>query len=290
MSKKLYQLPLGLYEKALPPFKSWHTLLEEVKTLGFAFVEMSIDESDARLERLHWQSREINKLISARDSVGIRIPSICLSCHRATPFGSARKSVRVHALDRMKRAITLADALGVRVIQLAGYDVYYEKSHAKSLEYFLEGLHESLSYAAQAQVMLGMEIMDTEFMNSISKFLSLKKRISSPWLGLYPDVGNLSAWNENPTHEIIAGMPYILAVHLKDTYKPRADFSGQFRDVPFGKGCVNFDAVFSTLKHAHYQGPFVIEMWARGTIEDARSHIKKAKMWVLQKMKEAYNE
>ncbi len=288
MSEKLYQLPLGLYEKALPPLKNWHTLLEEVKTLGFVFMEMSIDESDARLKRLYWQKREITQVINAGKSVGIRIPSICLSCHRATPFGSARKTVRVQALNRMKRAITLADALGVRVIQLAGYDVYYEKAHAKSLEYFLEGLQKSVDYAAQAQVMLGMEIMDTQFMNSISKFLSLKSRIPSPWLGLYPDVGNVSAWNENPSHEIIAGMPYILSVHLKDTYKPHADFLGQFRDVPFGKGCVNFDAVFATLKHMCYQGPFVIEMWARGNIADARENIKKAKIWLLKKMKGAY--
>ncbi len=284
MSKKLHQLPLGLYEKALPPFDSWHELLQEAKGLGFSFVEMSIDESEMRRSRLKWGKREITALIDARRTVGMRIPSICLSCHRATPFGSADKTLRARALTSMKQAIDLADALGVRVIQLAGYDVYYEAAHEKSLEYFVEVLSKALDYAAQAQVMLGMEIMDTEFMNSVSKFLSLKTRINAPWLGLYPDLGNLSAWNAHPAHELIAGLPHTLAVHLKDTRKPSAKRAGQFRDVPFGAGCVNFDALFFTLATARYQGPFVIEMWARGSLAQARNDVAKAKTWLIEKM------
>ena len=46
---------LGIYEKALPVDVSWQERLTIAKDLGFDFVEMSIDESDARLARLDWQ-------------------------------------------------------------------------------------------------------------------------------------------------------------------------------------------------------------------------------------------
>ncbi|EAM1770752.1 xylulose 5-phosphate 3-epimerase, partial [Salmonella enterica] len=48
------QIPLGIYEKALPAGECWLERLRLAKTLGFDFVEMSVDETDARLARLDW--------------------------------------------------------------------------------------------------------------------------------------------------------------------------------------------------------------------------------------------
>ena len=43
--------PIGIYEKATPKHFSWSERLAFAKELGFDFVEMSVDESDARLDR-----------------------------------------------------------------------------------------------------------------------------------------------------------------------------------------------------------------------------------------------
>ena len=51
------QVPLGIYEKALPAGECWLARLQLAKQLGFDFVEMSVDETDERLSRLDW-SRE----------------------------------------------------------------------------------------------------------------------------------------------------------------------------------------------------------------------------------------
>ena len=48
------QIPLGIYEKALPAGECWQERLRLAKELGFDFVEMSVDETDARLARLDW--------------------------------------------------------------------------------------------------------------------------------------------------------------------------------------------------------------------------------------------
>ena len=49
------QIPLGIYEKALPAGECWLERLQLAKTLGFDFVEMSVDETDDRLSRLDWR-------------------------------------------------------------------------------------------------------------------------------------------------------------------------------------------------------------------------------------------
>ena len=48
------QVPLGIYEKALPAGECWLERLQLAKQLGFDFVEMSVDETDERLARLDW--------------------------------------------------------------------------------------------------------------------------------------------------------------------------------------------------------------------------------------------
>lgn len=94
----------------------------------------------------------------------------------------------------MTKAIRLARDLGIRTIQLAGYDVYYEEHDEGTQQRFAEGLAWAVEQAAAAQVMLAVEIMDTAFMNSISKWKKWDEMLSSPWFTVYPDVGNLSAW------------------------------------------------------------------------------------------------
>lgn len=56
---------LGLYEKATPKDIGWLERLEFAKKLGFDFVEMSIDETDARLARLDWTKKERQEIITA---------------------------------------------------------------------------------------------------------------------------------------------------------------------------------------------------------------------------------
>lgn len=53
---KPYQL--GLYEKAMPNGASWAEKLTAAKNAGFDFVEISIDETDAKQARLDWTAGE----------------------------------------------------------------------------------------------------------------------------------------------------------------------------------------------------------------------------------------
>ncbi|MFG1173141.1 L-ribulose-5-phosphate 3-epimerase [Erwiniaceae bacterium CAU 1747] len=279
------QHPLGIYEKALPAHLSWPERLALAKACGFDFVEMSVDETDARLARLDWSKAQRLSLVDAMIETGVNIPSMCLSGHRRFPFGSRDPAIRQQAYDLMDRAIQLAKDTGIRTIQLAGYDVYYEPHDEGTVARFAEGLAWAVERAAAAQVMLAVEIMDTEFMNSISKWKHWDRQLASPWFTVYPDVGNLSAWGNDVSAELALGSDRIAAIHLKDTLPVTADSPGQFRDVPFGEGCVDFVGVFRTLKQIHYRGAFLIEMWTEKA-EEPVAEIVKARRWIEQKMQE----
>ncbi|UAN60696.1 L-ribulose-5-phosphate 3-epimerase [Serratia sp. JSRIV006] len=279
------QHPLGIYEKALPKHLSWPERLALAKACGFDFVEMSIDESDERLARLSWSKEQRLSLVSAMLETGISIPSMCLSGHRRFPFGSHDEATRQQAYLIMEQAIQLAKDVGIRTIQLAGYDVYYEQQDEGTLARFTEGMQWAVGRAAAAQVMLAVEIMDTEFMSSISKWKSWDSLLASPWFTVYPDVGNLSAWGNDVAQELQLGIDRIAAIHLKDTFPVTETSPGQFRDVPFGEGCVDFVALFRTLNQLNYRGAFLIEMWTEKADEPV-AEIVQARRWIEQQMQQ----
>ncbi|UAN55045.1 L-ribulose-5-phosphate 3-epimerase [Serratia sp. JSRIV004] len=279
------QHPLGIYEKALPKHLSWPERLALAKACGFDFVEMSIDESDERLARLSWSKEQRLSLVSAMLETGISIPSMCLSGHRRFPFGSHDEATRQQAYLIMEQAIQLAKDVGIRTIQLAGYDVYYEQQDEGTLARFTEGMQWAVERAAAAQVMLAVEIMDTEFMSSISKWKSWDSLLASPWFTVYPDVGNLSAWGNDVAQELQLGIDRVAAIHLKDTFPVTETSPGQFRDVPFGEGCVDFIALFRTLKQLNYRGAFLIEMWTEKADEPV-AEIVQARRWIEQQMQQ----
>jgi L-ribulose-5-phosphate 3-epimerase len=277
--------PLGIYEKALPAGLDWPGLLTAARQAGYDYVEMSIDESDARLARVTWSGAERDAFRRAVAGTGMPVRSICLSGHRRFPFGSADPGIRGRARDLMRHAIDLAADVGIRTIQLAGYDVYYEPSTADSLARFADGLAWATGLAAEAQVLLAMEIMDTPLMSSITRWLGYAERIRSPWFQVYPDLGNLSAWGNDVAAELAKAEGRIAAIHLKDTLAVRTDFPGQFRNVPFGQGCVDFPAAFRALAAQRYRGCFLVEMWT-DSAPDPIGQCRQARAWIVDRMQE----
>ncbi len=278
---RLKKNPIGIYEKAIPNMYDWADKIEIAKAAGFDFIEMSIDESDERLNRLYWSKEQrtyIRNLLFEKD---FYINSICLSGHRRFPFGSKDGETRKRAYDIMDRAIELARDLGVRNIQLAGYDVYYEDSDEETLRAFREGLKYSADKAMTAGVMLSIEIMDTYLCGTISRTLEYVNEVGSKWLNIYPDLGNLSQWTDEPEKELELGFDYTVGIHLKDTKK------GVFKNVPFGEGTVEFEKLFKKIDELDYKGPYLIEMWANNEVfaskEETVKNISVAKTWLSEK-------
>lgn len=277
--------PLGIYEKAIPNDFSWKEKMQTAKAAGFDYIEISVDESDERLARLDWSDQEIEEIRSYMEETGIVIPTMCLSGHRRFPFGSKDKATRARAFEIMEKGILLAQKLGVRCIQLATYDVYYEESDEETKALFLDGMKKSVEMASRAGVILAMEIMDTPFVGTILRAMHYIKEIPSPYFKIYPDMGNLTQFSSDVESEFELGLAETVAIHVKET-KP-----GVFKNVPFGEGSVQFTNIFRKLKELNYTGMFLIEMWAdnsrKQTMEEAVETIRDARLFVEDKMKKA---
>ncbi len=232
------EIALGLYEKAMPAGMSWQQMLTAAKAAGFDQLEISIDESDARLSRLDWTQKQRADLRQAMDLAGLPVRTMCLSGHRKYPFGSHDRATRQRSLEMMRKAVDLACDLGIRLIQLAGYDVYYETGDEQTRAWFVENLSRAVEYAARCGVVLGFETMETPFMDTITKGMAYVNALQSPYLGMYPDLGNLTnacaLYHTDVEREIQAGAGHCFAMHLKETVE------GVYRDMDFGTGRVDF--------------------------------------------------
>ena len=226
------KINLGIYEKAMPNELNIYQKLRLAKEIGFDQVEISIDESDEKLNRVF--SGFAYELRKAQIDEGVRVRSMCLSGHRKYPFGSLDTFKRNKSLAIMQKAVEFADINGIKIIQLAGYDVYYEKSSSETEKYFVENLAKAVEMASKYGVILAFETMETEFMDTVEKAMKYVKLIDSPYLGIYPDIGNLKnaavKYGTDVVEDLKLGKGHIFAAHLKETNP------GIYRDMTFGSG------------------------------------------------------
>ena len=143
------KIPVGIYEKAFPEDFSLEQILASARAIGYDFVELSIDESPARLARLDWSKSVRTAFRKVINDTGIPIWGMGVSAHRKFPLGSANPELRQRGLDILSQSIELAVDLGLRVIQVMGYDAFYEPSTPETQKKYLEGLNLQLIWQAK---------------------------------------------------------------------------------------------------------------------------------------------
>ncbi len=243
---------IGLYEKAMPNTLNMEQKLNLVRACGFDGMEISIDETPEKMGRV-FSEKEIAAIAAAVAATGVPIRSICLSGHRKYPLGEPDPK----NLQLMYAAVDFARQLGIRMIQLAGYDTYYNPSTPETRQRFCENLQKSVDYAAQNGVMLGFETMETPFMNTCAKAMTYVEQVHSPYLQIYPDIGNIRNATEHYLQDLSAGAGHLIAAHLKETVE------GVYRDMEYGQGRVDFAGNIRALHRlgVHF---FTCEFWYDG--------------------------
>jgi len=279
-------LSIGIYEKALPADMSMEQKLLCAKEAGYCFMELSIDESDERIARLKWDRQKRYGLREISEKTGLPFITMCISGNRRYPIGSPDVAVRQKGLEMILDSICFASDIGIRILQIAAYDVHLgQESTIQSRQAFGDGIEKCVRHASSLGVMLALENVDCRFGESLENLMFYVEKINSPWLRLYPDFGNLSAMGQDYKMQLEQFAGYIAAIHVKDTK------SGVVRNTPFGEGTVDFVAAFKILRKAGFYGPFLLEMWAGKSIDNFEV-IKNARSWVLDKLGQAsyFNE
>jgi len=250
-------IPVGLYEKALPSAWSWDQRLVAIAEAGYSFAEISIDPSEERLARLTWPAPEKADLRNTIAASGVPILTMCLSALREYALGSRIPATRARGMETLRRAIDFSVDVGIRIVQVPGYDVFAEQpGDADTAARFMDGIHQAVEWAGQAGVMLGFENVDVPLSESIIFCVEIMHQVNSVWFQLYPDMANAAAAGYDPVPELPHCADHLVAVHVKDSL-PRT-----IRGVPFETGLMHFDEAFRALAALNYRGPLTVEMWA----------------------------
>ena len=250
------KIKFGLYEKAMPNGFTLKRKLDTAAEAGFDQLELSVDETDEKLARLEWGLSERKNFVAAQADSHMPVRTMCLSAQRKYPLGSHDKAVRERSLRILSDAIDFASDTGIRIIQLAGYDVYYEHGDTDTRAFFEENLERCVRYAASSGVILAFETMETDFMNTTEKAMRYVERINSPYLQIYPDIGNVTNGADDPAKDLAAGKGHLAAAHLKETAP------GIFRDMRYGEGRVDFETLVPLLYGLGVR-IFTCEFWYR---------------------------
>lgn len=249
----MYDRPFGIYEKALRP-SPWEKLFADVAAAGYPYFEISLDESDERLQRLEWGAGQIAEVRRAAAQNGVKVFSACFSGHRRFPLGSADPETERRAIHMLKQGIHLCAELDVRILQIAGYDVFYEPHSPDTARRYEQNLATGAQYAARFGVMLAIEPVEV-FLTSVENTLEVVRRINSPWLQVYPDISNMESLGIDPLSQLERGVGHMVALHVRDSLP---DF---FYNVELGSGTIDFVSVFRKLDEIGYSGPLIVEMW-----------------------------
>ena len=252
---------IGLYEKAMPGNLTWKERLETARDAGYDYVEISIDATEEKIARLDMSREERFELVKEMYEVGCPIRTMCVSALTKYSLGNDKPDYEQRGMEILKKSLQLADDLGIRVVMIPGYDVYYEPSTKETKTRFLKNMKIAAEWAESMGVIIGFETMENDFMNTIEKAMKYVTLINSNYVKIYPDIGNLTnasvKYEADVLEDMELGRGNLTSLHLKET-KP-----GIFREVPYGEGHVDFEAA---IKKAWELGVrrYVTEFWYMG--------------------------
>ena len=280
---------LGMYEKAVPADLTLKDKLIACKQGGFDWMEISIDETDEKISRLYWSKQEKDELVKAIKETEQPIYTMCFSAQRKYSLGSLGKEKHEKAMEIMEKAIDFAADIGIRIIQLAGYDCYYEQASEDTRNEFIKNLKIATQMAARKGVMMGFEtMMDRDFINTVEKGMEFVNICDSPYLGMYPDIGNLEAsrhdfgYSKTVAEDLLTGKGHIFAAHLKET-KPKVD-----RSIPWGTGLTDYVTNIKVLKQMGVR-MFNGEFWCDHP-ERWQEFLKESNDFLRDKLDEAFSD
>lgn len=261
---------LGLYEKAMPEELSWREKLRAAKEAGYDYVELSIDATEEKIGRLDMPKEERLALVEAMYEAGIPIRTMCVSALTKYSMGNDKPEYVKRGMEILEKSIQFADDIGVRVVMIPGYDVYYEPSTLETKRLYLENLKKGAEMAERAGVILGLETMENEFMNTVEKAMKYVTLCGSNYLKIYPDLGNMTnaavQYQSDVLEDMELGRGNITSLHLKET------LPGRYREVPYGTGHVDFAAAIAKAWDMGIRR-YVTEFWYKGS-EDWKDDLR----------------
>lgn len=221
--------------------------------------------------------KELDRLRSAAADRGLSIPMMCYS----PDFTHPDPDVRREEVEREKRAIEATARLDGSYCRVLSGQRRPEVSREEGLSWVSDCIEELIPYAADHEVTLILENHykddyweHPEFVQQMDDFLSLLDRIDeSPWFGVNYDPSNAIIADDDPIELLEAVADRVVTCHASDRYleggtiedlreleaKDGQGYADILQHGIVGEGMIDYDAVFSILADAGFNGWISIE-------------------------------
>lgn len=218
---------------------------------------------------------------------GRTIPMLCCS----PDFTHPDKSFREEQVEKEKKWIDLCGILGGSFCRVLSGQRRPEVSREDGIKYAVECIEACIPHASEQSITLIIEnhYKDNywtfpEFAQHMDVFCDLVDRIDSPGFGVNYDPSNTILAGEDPLelldrikHRVVtmhASDRFLLEGNIEDLRKEEADsmgYASRLSHGEIGKGLNDYDAIFSTLKEAGFDGWVSIEDGVDGFEQMQRS-------------------
>ena len=238
-----------------------HDLFEAIELLadiGYRGVAITIDHNalSPRGENLSEQIVRLRRLLEKRQmrsviETGARFLLNPRVKHEPTLLSEDRR----RRIEFYKYAVDCAADLGSDCVSLWSGVLRQSIEPQEALDRLVEGLGETLDYAARRNILIGFEPEPGMLIDSMVEFEELLSRIDRPNLRLTLDIGHLQCQGETPIADVIRRWASRLVnVHIEDMRR------GVHEHLMFGEGEIDFPPVLQTLAEVGYTGGVYVEL------------------------------
>lgn len=231
-------------------------VLQSLIQRGSQAIELVLDEDKNSEQRLLQRSTEIKSLLSAS---GVDIPSIGSTLFWPYNLASQDKNKRQRGNEIIRAGCRVASAYGAGVFLVVAGQQEPDTEYAASYENAIHSLRQVADYAADHNVIIGIENVPGNFLCSPGEYARFINDVGHPAVQAYLDVGNGAATGPSFAENWITAVKGKIAmVHVKD-------YDREIRTFAYcGEGDLNWSQIIKGLKDAGYDGYLMIETPPKG--------------------------
>ena len=243
---------------------SYHTYsleeaLEGIAAAGYRHVELSAVRGWTEHVPLDADARALGGIQRMLNTLGLVTVSLSGHSDLTTKPG----------LEDGLLALDLCERMGIGIMNTA---IGGHASQEENEEAFMGNIHALADYAAERDILLGIEIHG-EITRSGAAAIPVLERIGRPNVLINYDTANVEYYGGvKAVDDLPAALPKLVHAHLKDKRS-----QGQVWDFPaIGEGHVDFARVLGILEEGGYGGPLTVEIEFTGEPWPALEEVNRA--------------
>lgn len=261
----------GLNGWAFDPRVPFEKQLSITSQAGFDGFEC-IYEEDGPVG-MNCSDQDLVRVKELASSYGLCIPSVAGAHYGGYSIASSDNENAQQAVERVKRLLHAAHVLGADTILLVAGSVESARdnpdaSYERVYDNALRRVKELAKTAEDENVRIGIEPIWSKFLLSPLEMRQFVDEVSSPYVGVYFDVGNVMIWGYPEQWIDILGRR-IFKCHFKDFRRSVGTLDG-FVDLL--EGDVDFPLVMKALREAGFDSYCTVETGPYKLDSDLRAY------------------